>query len=221
MIGRNKNEEKVYKMLLDCGIPKDQIDEPDKSPESIDKNPDFIIKEVNIAVEVKHFVDDDLTKEDKAQLENFRKGKIASWTAPVKNKQFDKHLRSAVKKFRNYPSHSTLLIEDFSDIHFLKPDIEFLIGGLLTLHFNKDTGDIIKYSNTQRKIRIDQFTEIGAICFLEKERIAVFHNLMANRQRILPYYFWAQQLENVKFEQYTFFCPPGGLSQIYKLESTK
>jgi hypothetical protein len=221
MIKRNENEERVYKLLLDCGVPEDQIDEPDKQAGQQDKNPDFLVKQVDVVVEVKHFEDDELKKEDLAQFEKFKKGEVASWSAPLKNKQFERHLSDTVKKFRNYPDHSSLLIIDCSDIHFLVPDIEFMIGGLLNIHFDKKTGDVIRYSNTERKFRIDQYTEIGAVCFLEKSRISIFHNLMSDKPRRLPYYFWASQLEKVQFEQFAFFCPPGGISQIYKLELTK
>ena len=64
MIKRNENEERVYKLLLDCGVPEDQIDEPDKQAGQQDKNPDFLVKQVDVVVEVKHFEDDELKKED-------------------------------------------------------------------------------------------------------------------------------------------------------------
>lgn len=221
MIKRSKSEENVYQILLECGVPAENITEPDKIDGYSEKAPDFIIAEIKLAIEVKHFVDKDLLNKDREQLEKFKKGEIASWAAPVKNHQFGKHLSDASKKFRNYPDYSTLLVEDLSDIYFLRPDIEFLVCGMLTMHISKETGEVMKWTNKERKLRIDRYTEIGALCFLERNQKSIYHNLMADKNRIAPYYFWAKKLEKVDFEQFTFFCPPGELSQISKLESTK
>jgi hypothetical protein len=214
---RNESEERVYQMLLDCGIPVSDILEPDKDNKSKRKEPDFVINGVSIAVEVKEFNDEKLKKEDLAQLEKVRSGESASWWVPVKNKQFERHLSDTAKKFRNYPDHSTMLVLDFSEMNYLVPDKEFLIGGLVTMYLERETGDLIKYSNTQRKLRVDQYTEFGAICFLEKSRVNIFHNLMCEKGRRLPYYFWAKQLEKMKFDQFVFCCPPSSLSIMYKL----
>lgn len=218
---RNTNEQKVYNLLLKCGIPKEQIEEPDKAKGCSDKNPDFTINEIRLAIEVKHFNDKKLLEEDGKLLGDFKNGKLVSYMAPIKNSHFERHLSDSTKKFKNYKGFSTIMIEDMTDFHFLKPDIEFLVAGMLTMHLSKKTGDILKYSNKDRNIRIDKNTEVGAICFIEKNRISIFHNLMAKKNRVLPYYFWAKKLENVGFEQYVFFAPPGQLTQIYKLEDVK
>jgi hypothetical protein len=215
---RNAGEEKTYKLLKSLGFEKKDIKEPDKSRTVEDREPDFLISSYKIAIEVKNYTNAELIEENKKFHKELSTGKGVGFWAPVINKIFDDHLETFRRKLKKYPDHSSLLVEDFTDYSIRYPSIEFLIKGQTTVYFNKETADIVDTKYKEKSFRLDKNTEVGAVMFIFPSRILLYHNLMSEKNRVLPWFLWANNLNNVEMEHYVFFAPPCQETVVNRLE---
>ena len=220
MNNRNNSEQRVFDFLLKIGFPETEITEPDKNSKSENKEPDFLIKKDKLIIEVKNFHDPELISENINFENDLKKGEVVSYFLPDKNDTFSEHTKSCRHKFRKYNDYSSLLVEDFTDYGIRHPCIDFIIKGLTTIFIDRKTYTTdVKYRN--REFRIDYNTEIGAVLMMFNYKKLLYHNLMCDGYRKLPWYLWSNNISNIEITQFAFFAPPNQETRVYSLEKTK
>src|SRR5688572_24634643 len=106
---RNESEERALKCLLQLGISRSSITEPDKVTPSLRAEPDFLARK--IAIEVKEIVPSKTQGRKIAELlKRLKRGEFISYSTPLPLSQFVRDINDAKRKFENYPDFSTILV---------------------------------------------------------------------------------------------------------------
>jgi len=216
MIKRNQSEDRFYKHLIEMGFDPKLIKEPDKIKQSTDNEPDFLVQW--FVFEVKQFNLKAGFLFEKQRIEKDLKTKHAcAFVAPYLNKTFKLHIKSAKNKFKKYPQHHSVLVEDLTNFGIYEPKMEDLLGGIEQVSISKQTSQVIGHKYIDRTLRTDQYTDIGAIIFLRQHRHRIFHNIMADDSRVSPLSFWKRFIGKFYVEQYVFFNIPNGKMYLRRL----
>lgn len=206
-------EERFYNTLIEMGIDAARIEKPDVKNDR--KEPDF--KVAWTIFEVKRFEPDALTVEMRETVKkNLEEKGLATYWPPDLHKSFTRQIESAARKFRNYPKHHSVLVSDMTDLANIEPSTADLISGKEKVKVNTEN-DEQEIAYTNRPLQIGKYSEIGAVLFLMSHRHRLYHNIMADPNRVLRQSFWRSPIGSVPCEQYAFFNLPGGGSYIRRI----
>jgi len=154
------------------------------------KRPDLFLPDFNTLLEVKTFAPQKREIEEEQRIaKEFSGGQAAAYWHPVFHKRFGKDLKSARKKFAEYPTHRTAVL--FFDLHsfiFAQTPQDLLQGQEYHEYFYpKDNPQLtVGYRSgyKDRQLRPDLNQEIGAVVFdIGHNAFRVFYNYFTHKVR--------------------------------------
>lgn len=171
------------------------------------RRPDLTLPEFHTLIEVKTFKRLEKEREEEQRLgQDFLAGKVSAYFYPTFYNRFDKDLRHARQKFREYPKHHTavLFFDQHSMFHKQSPEDLLLGQEYYTFAFPNDASQNsgpLRYGRNKRQLRQDKNHEIGAVVFhTVGNAFQVFHNRFADTgRRIHPDIFALPEDEHFEY----------------------
>lgn len=209
-----ESEKRLKDLLIKIGIPEDKITKPDDD-QTVIGTADFLVD--NIVFEVKEIVPD---KTDLKIIQEYKddvaKRTVHTYRVPDKTSSFKNDVGLARKKFKKYPNHATVLVEDLTDWWWLEPDIEKMMFGTETIHIDLNYDAIIDENYTNRIVRLDMNRSIGCFIFITASDIIILHNLMAYGDCIMPLSY-INRFTKITNRQYYFVNIPRSKALIRQI----
>jgi hypothetical protein len=158
--------------------------------EKATKRPDLLLPEFNTLIEVKTFAPQKREIEEEERIaRELSGGQAAGYWHLVFHERFADHLRSARRKFREYPTHHTAVL--FYDLHtfvFAQTPEELLRGQEYHEYvYPRDNPKLTvgyRFGYKDRQLRRDLNREIGAVVFdIGHNAFRVFYNHFTDKVR--------------------------------------
>lgn len=154
------------------------------------KRPDLCLPDFHTLVEVKTFAPQKREIEEEQRIaKELREEEATGYWHPLFVERFRDQLQTARRKFREYPTHSTIVL--FYDLHsfifaqtpeeLLRGEEFYKFGNLIE---NPQQTVLLDHGYRKRQLRPDLNQEIGAVVFdIEQNTFRVFYNYFTDKVR--------------------------------------